>query len=194
MAVPFVLASTAPGVIFDVSVVAFALGEVQQVLRGRRRGAVSSIRAELVFRLVFFAGIVALPLCLRLVPSADIGGLPVFVIGAVIGWLGMLLRWWSFATLGRLFTTVVKTSADQPIVDRGPYRCVRHPSYTGLLLACLGFGLMLGNWAGVITSVVLVLAAVVYRLRGEEQALIEARGSAYLDYARGRARLLPFIW
>ncbi|HAG61019.1 MAG TPA: hypothetical protein DEP82_05720 [Arthrobacter bacterium] len=101
---------------------------------------------------------------------------------------------WSFAALGRLFTTVVKASADQPIVDRGPYRWVRHPGYTGLVMAFLGFSLMLGNWVGVVTSVILILAAVIYRLRGEERALVGARGAAYLDYAKGRARLLPFIW
>lgn len=194
MTVPFFLDSHVAGVVFYASVVIFAVGEFQQVLRGRRRGSLSSIRGEIVFRLIFFAGILTLPLCLRFVTEADVGGSLVFVSGAVIGWLGMLLRWWSFATLGRLFTTVVKASADQPIVDRGPYRWVRHPSYTGLVMAFLGFGLMLGNWAGVVTSVVLILAAVIYRLRGEERALVEARGTAYLDYAKGRARLLPFIW
>lgn len=194
MAVPFFLASEVTGVVFDVSVVVFLVGELQQTLRVRSHGSVSSLRGELVFRAVFFAGILTLPLCLRLFPAADIGGLPVFVIGAVIAWLGMLVRWWSFATLGQLFTTIVKTSPDQPIVDEGPYRWVRHPSYTGLVVAFLGFGLMIGNWVGVIVSVGLVLGAVVYRLRGEERALIEARGAAYLEYAKDRARLLPFVW
>ena len=194
MTVPFILASHVAGVVFDVSVAIFAVGELQQVLRGRRRGSISSIGKEIVFRLIFFAGILTLPLCLRFVPVADFGGWPVFVIGVVVAWLGMLLRWWSFATLGPLFTMVVKTTADQPIVDRGPYRWVRHPSYSGLVVALLGFGLMLGNWAGIASSVVLILVAVVYRIRGEERALIGARGAAYLDYAKGRARLVPFIW
>ena len=194
MAVPFFLASNVTGVVFDASVVAFLLGELQQALRVRRRGSVSSVRGELVFRVVFFAGILTLPLCLRLFPAADIGSLPVFIIGAAIAWLGMLVRWWSFLTLGQLFTTIVQTSPDQPIVDRGPYRWVRHPSYTGLVAAFLGFGLMLGNWIGMLISVGLVLAAVIYRLRGEERALVEARGAAYLEYAKDRARLLPFIW
>lgn len=194
MAVPFFPASNVTGVVFDASVVAFLLGELQQALRVRRRGSVSSVRGELVFRAVFFAGILTLPLSLRLFPAAAIGSLPVFIIGAAIAWLGMLVRWWSFLTLGRLFTTIVQTSPGQPIVDRGPYRWVRHPSYTGLVAAFLGFGLMLGNWIGMLVSVGLVLAAVIYRLRGEERALVEARGAAYLEYAKDRARLLPFIW
>lgn len=193
MTVPFILASHVAGIVFDVSVVIFVLGEIQQALRGRR-GSSSNVGKEIVFRLIFVAGIFTLPLCLRFVPEADLGGWPVFAIGAVVGWLGTFLRWWSFATLGPLFTMVVKATADQPIVDRGPYRWVRHPSYSGLVVALLGIGLMLGNWAGLVSSVVVILAAIVYRIRGEERALIAARGAAYLDYAQGRARLFPFIW
>jgi len=194
MTVPFFLASPVGRVVFKVSVVMFVLGELQQVLRVRRRSLPGNIRAEGVFRAIFFAGILALPLCQWLVPWAVIGGPVIFVIGTVIGWLGLLLRWWSFARLGRFFTTVVKASADQPIVDWGPYRWVRHPSYTGLIVVFLGSGLMLGNVAGVVMSVVLIVVAIVYRLRDEERALVKARGEAYLDYAKGRARLLPFVW
>lgn len=192
--VPFLTISHAAKVVFDGSVVAFAVGEFQQTLRVRRREARADFRAELVFRVVFFAGVLALPAGASLAPAADIGGWPIFVVGVVVGWSGLLLRWWSFATLGRYFTLVVKASADQPVVDRGPYRFLRHPGYTGLIAAVLGCGLMLGNWLSALVSTLLVTAALVYRLVGEEGALVEAKGSVYLDYARGRARLLPFIW
>lgn len=194
MSTPFLETSQAARDVFEVSVALFLIGEFQQAIRVRRRGARSAVVRELVFRAIFFAGILMLPICLRLVTGADVGGAPVFVAGAVVGWFGLLLRWWSFATLGRLFTLVVKASADQPVVDRGPYRWLRHPSYTGLALALLGCGLMLGNWASAVACTVLVTTAVVYRLLGEELALVEAVGAAYLDYAQGRARLVPFLW
>jgi protein-S-isoprenylcysteine O-methyltransferase Ste14 len=180
-------------VVFEVSVGAFAIGELWKSLRWRR-DARADVPAEIVFRVVFFAGILLLPISRKVVPGAVIGGAGVFVLGAVVGWLGLLLRWWSFATLGRYFTTVVKASPDQPVVDRGPYRWLRHPSYTGLLLVFLGCGLMLGNWVGAAASVVIVLAALVYRLRREERAMVAAVGESYSRFASSRARLVPYLW
>ena len=177
------------------SVGAFALGEFSQVLRLRIGAQVADLSGEVLFRVLFFGGILMLPLCSSVVPGAVIpGGAVPFLIGAVVGWLGLLLRWWCFITLGRYFTTVLKTSPDQAIVDRGPYRVLRHPSYTGLLLALVGGGLMLGNWAGALASFALVIAAVLYRIRIEEHALITTVGDAYRLFSKTRARLVPFVW
>ena len=117
-----------------------------------------------------------------------------FIVGVVVAWLGLLLRWWSFRTLGRYFTLVLKTSPDQVVVDRGPYRVLRHPSYTGLLMAVLGCALMVGNWLGLVTCSALVVVATVYRIRIEERALIEALGETTGTSRASRARLVPFIW
>jgi protein-S-isoprenylcysteine O-methyltransferase Ste14 len=117
-----------------------------------------------------------------------------FALGAVLGWLGLLLRWSSFVSLGKYFTVVLTTSADQPVVERGPYRFLRHPSYTGLLLVFAGLGLMLGNWVSAVGAEGLVLIAVVYRIRVEERALINALGDRYREFAASRARLIPYIW
>ncbi len=89
---------------------------------------------------------------------------------------------------------VVKTSADQTVVDRGPYRVLRHPSYTGLLLALIGVGLMLGNWLGSLVSLTLMVVALQYRIRIEERALLAALGDGYRSFATSRARLVPFVW
>lgn len=194
MATPLYGSSVLAEAIFGASVVVFVAGEVQQTVRARRGGTRSSIRDELVFRVLFVLGVLALPAGLALVPSADFGGIAAFVIGLLVLWAGILLRWWSFAALGVLFTMVVKVSAGQQIVDRGPYHFVRHPSYTGLILAFLGCGIVLGNWAGAVVAVAIVTTALVYRLLREERALIAANGTAYLDYAQGRARLVPYIW
>jgi protein-S-isoprenylcysteine O-methyltransferase Ste14 len=104
------------------------------------------------------------------------------------------LRWWSIAVLGRLFTVVVRASPGQAVVTHGPYRVVRHPSYTGLVAVFLGGGLAFGNWAAAVASSLLVLVGVVGRIRREERALTEALGDAYLEFARGRARLVPHVW
>ena len=73
--------------------------------------------------MLFFGGILMLPLGLSVVPGAVIpGGAVSFVVGTVLGWLGLLLRWWTFVALGSYFTTVLKTSSDQSVVERGTYR------------------------------------------------------------------------
>ncbi len=182
-------------IVVFVSVGAFSTGELLQALRVRRGATRVSVRAEVAFRAMFFSGILLLPAGRAVAPSAVIGGdLWRFVLGVVIAWLGLLLRWWSFASLGKYFTVVVKTSEEQPVVERGPYRVVRHPSYTGLVLAFAGGGLMLGNWVSTVGAAGLVLIALIYRLRIEERALTAALGDRYREFAAGRARLIPYVW
>ena len=180
--------------VFGISVAAFAVGEFSQAVKPRRSGRRTDVRGEVVFRVIFFASILMLPLAPALAPQAVLDGARVFVLGTAIGWLGLLLRWWSFATLGPYFTTVVMTSSDQVVVERGPYRIVRHPSYTGLLSAFVGCGLMLGNWVGAAACFLLMLVGLIYRLLREEHAMIDSLGDAYLDFANNRARLVPFVW
>jgi protein-S-isoprenylcysteine O-methyltransferase Ste14 len=193
--ISYVHQSSAARLVLNVSVGAFVVGELSQALRVRRGASRASLSAEALFRVMFFGGILLLPVGRALAPGAAIGGGAwIFALGLVIGWLGLLLRWWSFATLGKYFTVVVKTSEDQPVVDRGPYRVLRHPSYTGLLLAFAGCGLMLENWVSLATSVVVVLVALMYRIRIEERALSAALGTRYRDFTASRARLVPFVW
>jgi protein-S-isoprenylcysteine O-methyltransferase Ste14 len=182
-------------VVLNISVGAFLVGEISQVLRVRPGATRTNFGAEALFRAMFFGGILLFPIGHAAAPAATIGGGPwIFTLGALVGWLGLLLRWWSFATLGRYFTVVLKTSEDQPVVDRGPYRVLRHPSYSGLLLAFVGYGLMDGNWLSTTCSVVIVLTALVYRIGIEERSLTAALGARYRDFASSRARLIPFLW
>ena len=191
----YVPQSGAANLVFDISVGAFAVGELQQALRVRRAASHSNLPAELLFRAMFLGGVMMIPAGRVVAPGAVIGGgVWSFAVGVAVGWLGLLLRWWSFVTLGRYFTVVLQTSADQPVVDRGPYRLLRHPSYTGLLLAFVGWGLMLGNWVSAAGSVALVLFALLFRIRIEERALTATLGTSYGDFAAGRARLIPFVW
>jgi protein-S-isoprenylcysteine O-methyltransferase Ste14 len=192
---PFEDLSGPARIAFIVSIGVFSAGELVQAFRRRRGATRANVRAEALFRLMFFAGILMFPLGRAVAPSALIdGGAFPFTLGAVVGWAGVLLRWWSFATLGKYFTVVVKTSADQPVIDHGPYRILRHPSYTGLLLIFVGLALMVGNWLSAAGAVTLVLTALIFRLRIEERALVTAIGDRYRTFAERRARLIPYVW
>jgi protein-S-isoprenylcysteine O-methyltransferase Ste14 len=108
--------------------------------------------------------------------------------------LGLALRAWSVIALGRNFTVHVQVRAEQPVVDTGPYRLLRHPSYTALLLVCLGIGVALANWLALIVIVVLPTAAILLRIRVEERALLAGIGEPYRRFAATRKRLIPWVW
>ena len=86
---------------------------------------------------------------------------------------GMLLRWWSIRVLGRFFTVDVATGGDQHIVRTGPYRWLRHPSYTGALTSFFGLGLCQGDFVSLGLIFFPVLAVFLHRIRIEERALAQ---------------------
>jgi protein-S-isoprenylcysteine O-methyltransferase Ste14 len=116
------------------------------------------------------------------------------IAGLTILWAGLALRAWAIIVLGRWFTVVVEVRPDQEVVQRGPYRLVRHPSYTGLLLAATGLGLALDNWLSLALCVVGPLAGLLVRIRAEEAALDAMLGERYRAYAARTRRLIPGIW
>src|SRR5207342_1588453 len=91
--------------------------------------------------------------------------------GLALGAAGVALRVWSVVTLGQYFTYVVKVTPDQKVVQTGPYRLIRHPSYTGALMLALGIGLAMGYPATVGLIGIANLAAYLIRIGVEERAL-----------------------
>lgn len=107
---------------------------------------------------------------------------------------GMLLRYWSVRVLARFFTIDVAVQEGHELIRRGPYRWVRHPSYTGSLATFLGFGLALGNLWSLLVLMTPVVIAFLRRIRVEERVLAEAFPAEYPEYARQTRRLVPFLW
>jgi protein-S-isoprenylcysteine O-methyltransferase Ste14 len=104
---------------------------------------------------------------------------------------GISLREWAVVALGRHFSVVVAIQADHRLITHGPYRWLRHPAYTGGLIATVGFGLTLGSWSMVFPIFALLLLAFSYRIRLEEQLLLAAFGNLYRDYMARTWRLFP---
>jgi protein-S-isoprenylcysteine O-methyltransferase Ste14 len=117
-----------------------------------------------------------------------------FAAGLAIMLCGSLLRRHCWRMLGQHFTGDVKASQDQPVVDRGAYRWVRHPSYTGGMLMYLGTGIALTNWLSALIISVTGAAAYVYRVRVEESALQKHLGTRYQEYMRRTKRFVPFVF
>ena len=140
-------------------------------------------------------GLALLVLAPKIAPGATIRPAPVaFAVGTTIFLAGFAMRRWSETTLGRYFTFTVMTSADQPVITTGPYRFVRHPGYTGVVLVVIGSGMVAGNWLGLTAWTLLVLTPLLYRIHIEENALLSALGDSYRSYAVHHKRLIPLIW
>jgi protein-S-isoprenylcysteine O-methyltransferase Ste14 len=117
-----------------------------------------------------------------------------FSIGIMLMLLGVALRWYAIRTLGSYFTRDVAVSTDQQIVQSGPYRFIRHPSYSGTLLTMLGIGLALTNWASLLILLVCAFAGHIYRVSVEEKALSQTVGQPYIGYMRHTKRFIPLVF
>ena len=119
--------------------------------------------------------------------------LPLFVVGLLLIVLGSLLRRYCFRTLGEYFTRDVRAKPGQRVISSGPYRWVRHPSYTAGMMMFIGIGLALGSWASFALLTIATIATYSYRVAVEERALLEAIGEPYSSYMKGRKRFVPYI-
>jgi protein-S-isoprenylcysteine O-methyltransferase len=117
-----------------------------------------------------------------------------YVCGFILFCGGLIFRWYAILYLGRFFTVDVAIQKDQHVVDSGPYRLVRHPSYLGALVAFLGLGVCWLNWISALVVLLPILAAFRFRIRVEEAVLLESLGKSYSEYAERTKRIIPFIY
>jgi len=167
-----------PSIVFGVALVVTEWTSLVVVIAGFGLGIAGAI-------------LIALHLTWAAIP---VGRLVLFIVGIALMVLGLALRAWSVIVLGRNFTVHVQVREQQPVVDTGPYRVLRHPSYTALLLVCLGIGLALANWLALLVVVVLPTAAILLRIRVEERALLAGIGEPYRRFMMTRKRLIPWVW
>jgi protein-S-isoprenylcysteine O-methyltransferase Ste14 len=107
--------------------------------------------------------------------------------------LGIVFAWWARIHLGPLWSGSVTRKEDHRVVDSGPYGIVRHPIYTGLLLAVLATAAIKGTIAGFAGAVIIILGLWM-KARVEEQWLREELGAeAYDAYRRRVPMLVPFV-
>jgi protein-S-isoprenylcysteine O-methyltransferase Ste14 len=126
---------------------------------------------------------------LRLVP----GGMRATTAGYSLLLAGMLFAAWARVFLGGNWSSSVTLKQDHTLVRSGPYRIVRHPIYTGLLVALLGTAIVLGElrcFLGV------MLAAIAWKIKSitEEALMVQQFGDQYTRYRTQVKALVPYIW
>ncbi|CAF1987257.1 unnamed protein product [Rotaria magnacalcarata] len=96
--------------------------------------------------------------------------------------IGLLLRIKSIDQLGKWFTTAIRTTDSQQLIDVGLYRKMRHPSYAGVLLYFFGLSLLLNNWLTFCITMIPISSVFYYRIHIEEQELKKHFGKRYEEY------------
>ena len=185
-----------PHIVFQASLVAWALLEAWIIIRDRWRPVTRVNRARqggitLIMIIVF--------LIANRVSKSDpfpMPGRPLVLlpIGDCLLWCGLALRLWSVLTLGKFFRASLVVQENHQVIQAGPYKLLRHPSNSGILLACLGLGVALGDWLGLVLILLLSVGAIYYRIVVEERLLIQRLGREYLQYIQHTKRLIPFIF
>ncbi len=195
---PLPYTDTGAQIAFYVTVGVFVLLEQRTRFRSllNREGSRSDKGSLAVVVASVVAGILGAFFLASDVPGAAVtsGRWPFFVVGLVLMWAGIVIRQWAITLLGRFFTVDVRVQSGQTVVDRGPYRWVRHPSYSGMIITFVGMGLALGNWASLAVLVAVPTAGLILRIHVEERTLFDALGDPYRRFAAGRRRLFPGVW
>ena len=114
-------------------------------------------------------------------------------IGLALTIAGLGFAAWARFTIGRNWGGAITVQQDHELMQRGPYAIVRHPIYSGFMLATLGTAIILGEYGGLI-SVALIVLAWGYKARLEESFMIEQFGVQYEDYRRRVKGLVPGVW
>jgi protein-S-isoprenylcysteine O-methyltransferase len=177
---------------------AYALSEIGLGLKKRARAEDSRGEDRGSLRLIWLVIVSSVVLAFaapRILPSAGMGAGPTLrLAGIAVFAAGLAIRWYSIVHLGRFFTVNVAIASDHRLIDTGPYRYVRHPSYTGALMAFFGLAMCLANWASLSVLMVPVLAVFLWRMHVEEAALLQAFGARYRDYMNRTKRLIPIVY
>jgi len=118
----------------------------------------------------------------------------VWIADALVGLelVGFAFAWWARIHLGQLWSGMITLREGHRVVDTGPYRLVRHPIYTGFLLAALAFALIAASPVALLGAVALGVQ-MTWKAQREETFLRQQLGAAAYDsYAARTPMLIPF--
>jgi protein-S-isoprenylcysteine O-methyltransferase Ste14 len=187
-------------VVVQLTIAAWLALEAGLMIRDRVRGKGSAARDRGTLWLniiIITAAVVAAGILtdvLRDATAWQFGSAGLSVAGLLVMWAGLAVRIWAIVVLGTSFRMTVEVDTGQKVIDSGPYRWVRHPSYTGILLLTAGLSLVYGDWPALAILLVLPAGVLIHRIFVEEAVLTEVIGRAYADYAARTNRLVPGLW
>ena len=122
-------------------------------------------------------------------------------INDLIAWLGLavfmagiIVRWLSILQLKKAFTVDIVITDDHQLKTDGMYKRIRHPSYLGLLLICAGLAISMNSLISLLVIIIPIFIAIIYRIKVEEDILLEAFGEAYANYRMKACMIFPKLF
>ncbi|GAB6140895.1 hypothetical protein JCM14076_16240 [Methylosoma difficile] len=116
------------------------------------------------------------------------------IIALLIFSFGLALRFYAIASLGRFFTTTAMVQDQHQLINHGPYRLIRHPAYSGLLISFFAAGLAMGDWLALFSLCAPLAYALAKRIQYEESLLVGYFGQVYYDYWQRTKKLIPWVY
>jgi protein-S-isoprenylcysteine O-methyltransferase len=175
----------------------FAISEIALILFKRTKRTSSAIGDKGSLRLLWFTigASIGVAVVLQWHPTAvfPISRSAVEVIALCLLSGGLIIRWVSIVSLGKMFTVDVAIQEDHRLIQAGMYKFVRHPSYTGLLIEFLGLSVYFGTWICLAVVMVPIIGALLYRIHCEERLLAEEFGEVYQNYRARTKAIIPGI-
>ena len=120
--------------------------------------------------------------------------LPRQLVALLLFVAGLYVRYSAVGRLGRFFTTHLSIQVTHELIIDGPYRWVRHPAYTGLLIALVAAGLAMGDLLALLLLTVPSFFAFKFRIDIEEKMLNKKFGTSYQNYRKTTAMLIPWLF
>ena len=162
---------------------------------GRTKAHVPSRDSWVYWLPIVLGSIMLLPLTERLLGAKQLyhPGNTGTYLAAVVVVLGIAFTWWGRIHLGHLWSNAITHKEDHRIIDTGPYAVVRHPIYTGQIIALLASGIAIATWTALL-GVLLIVFGQWQKARLEERFLkVELGAEAYGAYSRRVPMILPFL-
>jgi protein-S-isoprenylcysteine O-methyltransferase Ste14 len=128
------------------------------------------------------------PLNVRIIPHLNV----VACAGVVLCISGLAFSIWARVTLGRNWSGMVTLKEEHELIERGPYRLVRHPIYTGLISMFLATVIVLGHVSGIVGALLLFVSFWI-KLSDEERLMLQHFPDQYAAYQQRVKRIIPFI-
>lgn len=165
-----------------------------RTIKGEESKHVRRQHVLVILLLLFWSAI------LFFLPLADRHSIGVMMVSQEIRWLGLVLFGfglatisWARATLGRMYSLEVTIQKSHQLITTGPYRYIRNPIYSGVIIQALGFSLVFRSWIGLAAMIPLV-AFFLLRIKDEEAVLQSEFGSEWEAYCERSWRLIPYLY